>query len=177
MAVTISGTVRWVLRHIAGHRFNQKYCATSRKENDVSGAYMSRVTLQNLSWRRRTFFPPCPENAMLKVASGPVRALITSLSSQRAVWYFWMDRLIVVVWVNSLLATSAFVTLPRLQQRANARGHPFQTTEVWTQGVRGRSTRAVAYGYLQWKRENCWIEPKELLDSIFFVYFLLFISI
>jgi hypothetical protein len=26
------------------------------------------------------------------------------------------------------------------------------------------------YGYLQWKRENCWIEPKELLDSIFFIH-------
>ena len=154
MAVTISGTVRWVLRHIAGHRFNQKYCATSRKENDVSGAYMSRVTLQNLSWRRRTFFPPCPENAMLKVASDPVRALITSLSSQRAVWYFWMDRLIVVVWVNSLLATSAFVTLPRLQQRANARGYPFQTTEVWNQGVRDAVRGLYRMGICSEKRDE-----------------------
>ena len=73
-----------------------------------------------------------PENAILKVASGPVRALITSWSSQRAVWNFWMGRRIVVFRVNSLRTTSAFVTLPRLQQRANSRGYPFQTTEVWT---------------------------------------------
>ena len=40
MAVTILGIERKVLRHIAGHRFNKKYCVTSRKENDVSGAYV-----------------------------------------------------------------------------------------------------------------------------------------